>query len=298
MNSTTNNNRLSFFANMSGPNPSSVGFFPQISSVSSSDLQGFGVFQLTTVGASDATIRTLVPVSISVFPYRKVLIATLFFLQILGSADCPSISISDLVSTVASYFDMSTAMAKRETELMAIFVRDSIFLVDNMSVVGFLYLTGKSVTINDPDNRPRDVSYFIFRSSLNPNAVEDRVTITVHQFEFSLRLPQNSTSSFVSLSLPIPSVVPNQSSVPTFDAAFSCLSDDLLNQMLATEIRDILSAQRGSLSTSYPSTTSRSLKFFNPNSSTTTVATSSTQKLVWSTLLLLPVPIIPHPSFF
>ena len=40
---------------------------------------GFGVYQLTTVGASTATIRTLVPVSISVSPYRKALTAQLLF---------------------------------------------------------------------------------------------------------------------------------------------------------------------------------------------------------------------------
>ena len=44
----------------------------------STDQHGFGVYQLTTVGASTATIRTLVPVSISAPPYRKALIAKLF----------------------------------------------------------------------------------------------------------------------------------------------------------------------------------------------------------------------------
>ena len=52
----------------------------------STDQHGFGVYQLTTFGASEATIRTLVPVSISTPPYRKVLIAKLFFRQILGHA--------------------------------------------------------------------------------------------------------------------------------------------------------------------------------------------------------------------
>ena len=45
----------------------------------SNDHRGFGVYQLTTVGASDATIRTLVPVSISAPPYRKALITKLLF---------------------------------------------------------------------------------------------------------------------------------------------------------------------------------------------------------------------------
>ena len=161
MNTTTNNN-LSFPADMSGPNPFSAGVFPQTATVSSSESNGFGVYQLTPVGASDATIRTLVPVSISALPYRKALIAKLFFRQILGYTDSPSISVSDLISTVASYFDMSTAMAEREVESVSVFIRSSIFNVVNMSGVGFLDSTGKSITISDHDNRPHDVSYFTF----------------------------------------------------------------------------------------------------------------------------------------
>ena len=82
--------------------------------------------------------------------------------------DSPSITISELVSNNASYFDISSAIAEREAEVADISVRDSIFCVDNMSGVGFLDSTRKSVNIIEPDNRPRDVSYFTFRSSLNP----------------------------------------------------------------------------------------------------------------------------------
>ena len=64
---------------------------------------GFGVYQLTTVGASKATIRTLVPVTISAPPYRKALIAKFVFRKILGHAGSPSISCSDLVTSVAIY---------------------------------------------------------------------------------------------------------------------------------------------------------------------------------------------------
>ena len=113
---------------------------------------------MTTVGASDTIIRTLVSVPISAFPYCKVLIAKLVIRQILSYNDSPSISMSDLVSTVASYFDMSTAIAEREVAAAAISIRDSICCIDNMSGVSFLDSNGKSVTVADPDNRPRDVS--------------------------------------------------------------------------------------------------------------------------------------------
>ena len=73
----------------------------------------------------------------------------------------PSITISELVSNIASYFDMSSAIAEREAEVADISVRDSIFCVDNMSGVGFFDSAEMSVTITDPDNRPRDIFIFI-----------------------------------------------------------------------------------------------------------------------------------------
>ena len=182
MHSTTYKNNLSFLADMSDPNLSSAGVFPQTTTVSSSVPNSFGVYQLTPVGASDAPIRTLVPINISALTNRKALIAKLFFRQILGYADFPSISVSDLISTVASYFDMSTAMAKREAESASVSIHGSIFNVVNMSIVGFLDSTGKSITISDPNNHPRDVSYFTFRSSLNPNTVNQRAPRAIYQF--------------------------------------------------------------------------------------------------------------------
>ena len=53
MYSTTNNTHQSFPADIREPNPSS------------------GVYQLTTVGASDATSRTFVPVPISALYYLQ-----------------------------------------------------------------------------------------------------------------------------------------------------------------------------------------------------------------------------------
>ena len=101
INSTTNNNP-------------SVGVFPQKSSTLSSNSYRFGVYQLTTVGTSDATIISLVLVLISISFYRKALIAKCFLCQIIDYADSSFISISYVVSTVASYFDMSTAMNEWE----------------------------------------------------------------------------------------------------------------------------------------------------------------------------------------
>ena len=80
-------------------------------STRSNDSHGFGVYQLTTIGASEATIRTLVPVPISAPLYCKALIAKIFH-QIFGHAVSLSILISDLVSTVATFVSESVTRKK------------------------------------------------------------------------------------------------------------------------------------------------------------------------------------------
>ena len=123
-----------------------------------------------------------------------------------------------------------------------------------MSSVCFLTSKLKSVTVNDTGNRPHDVSYFTVHSLLYLHSIDPRSPNAVHQFEFSFRLPHNSPSSSVNISMLSPSVVTNQSSVAIFDIVLSRLLDSLLNQITATEIRHILSARRNYLPTSVPST--------------------------------------------
>ena len=128
-----------------------------------------------------------------------------------------------------------------------------------MSGVGFLDSTGKSITISDPNNHPHDVSYFTFRSSLNPTTVDQRAPHTVYQFEYSLRLPHNSPPSSANTSLPRTSLVTDKSSETTFNATLSSLSYDKLDTMSATALRLILSTQRDSISAT---ATSKNFTFF------------------------------------
>ena len=57
-------------------------------SARSNDSYVFGVYQLTTIGASDGTICTLVPVPIIAPPYRKDLIAKIVFVKSLDMRSC------------------------------------------------------------------------------------------------------------------------------------------------------------------------------------------------------------------
>ena len=86
---------------------------------SGSSLANFGVYIQTPVGLSEFSIRTLVSVPISAEPYRQALIAKLFFHQILSLTDSPSVSVNDLMATVATYFDINTGSAEREAEAAA-----------------------------------------------------------------------------------------------------------------------------------------------------------------------------------
>ena len=167
----------------------------------SNDQHVFGVHQLMAIGASNAIIRPLVPVPISAFPYCKALITKLFFRQILGHAASPSISFSDLVTSVDIYFDMSMAITEREVEKAVDSIRDSSFHVTNMFTVGFLNSKGKKVAITDPSHHPDDITYFTFLANINPHLVDTPAPDSVNISEFSLRLPHTFLSPSESLSV-------------------------------------------------------------------------------------------------
>jgi len=103
-----------------------------------SSFANFGVYQQTPVGHSELSIRTLVPDAISAEPYRKALIAKLFFYQILSLTDSPSVSFNDLFDTVAAYFDINTGSAEREAEAAAQSISRSFFRVSNLVRVAYL----------------------------------------------------------------------------------------------------------------------------------------------------------------
>ena len=203
---------------------------------------------MTTIGTSDATIHTFVPVPINTSRYRKTLIAKLFVRQILIHATLPSISISDLVTTVASYFDMSTAMTEREAKTAAESIYDSIFRVTNMTRVNFLDSKEKPVAITDPSRRLDDITYFTFRANINPHLVDTRAPDSVHLFEFSLRLAHAFPSSLSSLSVHNSTSNNNTPAlVDTFDYTLSKISEEDFQTISASQMRQLISDKRNYL---------------------------------------------------
>ena len=100
-------------------------------------LSNFGVYQQTSVGLSELSIYTLVTDAISAEPYRKTLIARLYFHHILSLFGSISVSFNDLMTIVASYFDINAASAKREIETAAQSNSRSLFDVSNLTGVAF-----------------------------------------------------------------------------------------------------------------------------------------------------------------
>ena len=150
----------------------------------------FGVYKQTAVGAGYVSIRTLIPAAISASSYRKALISKIFFRQILALTDNPSTSFNDLMTTVALYFPLNTGAAEREAESAVTFIRSNFLHVSNLQGVGFFDSSGQPITVPDPDNCPKDLTYFTFRSVVNTADIDNRAPDKSLSLEFSLHLPQ------------------------------------------------------------------------------------------------------------
>ena len=92
---------------------------------------------------------------------------------------------------------MITGIVERGAAPAVYFIRDSMFYLDNTTGLGILDCRGKTININNPSYRLFDVSYFSFRSNINPNLVDQMSPDTVQLFEFYFRLPHTFSSSLV-----------------------------------------------------------------------------------------------------
>ena len=109
---------------------------------SSSAFAYFNMYQQTPVGLSKLSIWTLVLDNISSEPYRKALIAKIFFLQTLSLSDSPSVSFNDLMATVAAYFDINTGFPEREAETATQSIYRYFFRISNLNGVTVYHSSG------------------------------------------------------------------------------------------------------------------------------------------------------------
>ena len=129
----------------------------------------------------------LVPNDIRIKPCRKILINKLSFRQIATLSDTPSVSFSDLLSTVSLYFGYSTEFTEREAQATAISIHNIFLLFSNLQSVAFSNLNGKSLTISNFAHCPADLTYFTFRSIVSAAAIDFRVPTSSLFLEFSFR---------------------------------------------------------------------------------------------------------------
>ena len=202
---------------------------------------------------SNLSIRTLVLDTISSEPYRKALIANLYFHQILSLADSPSVGLNDLLSTVASYFSINTRFAEREADTAARSISRSFFRVSYLTEVIFSDASGKSIKVPNPASRPADLAYFTFCSTVSAQTVDCRAPSKSITLESSLRLPQSfSSSTLVSTTTSITGNTPSLTPIPpqtvtNLDFMLGNLSDVILSGMDQTKLRNLLIIARDTI---------------------------------------------------
>ena len=171
---------------------------------SSTESQNFRFYQITSVGASDRTIRTVVPVHISAPPCIKTLIANFLFAQILDHVDKPTVYISDwsqplLLIQYEYHYD-------RERGRRSCYFNPR--LINNTVGVDFFNSKGRSVTIDDASNRSLDIYYFTFRFTVRYHIIGLSAPNFIHNFKFSLYLSRTYPfpSAYLTIGLLAPSI--------------------------------------------------------------------------------------------
>ena len=133
----------------------------------------FGAYQILTVGISNRMIRVPVPLPFSQPPYRKVMVADIFFRAIKGLAVDSSFSSADIVATITAYSDFNTIFAELETTQIADIIRSIVFGIDNLIGMGVYDRHGTAITFEVNDAHPTILYYFAFHSILWVSDLDD-----------------------------------------------------------------------------------------------------------------------------
>jgi len=237
INATHNNTLSSYISNTSVVNLASF----------------FGAFQDTAVGSSELTIRMIVPPDISAKPYRKAMIAILFFRRILSLSSPPSVSLSDLTATVAAYFTLPTCSAERIVDS----IRHAFFHVDNLQGIGFLDSSGKLTLVSDIANRAADIVFFTFRSTVTASDIDNCFPSTTLSLDFLLHLPQSvdstvklpvfnfNVNNLTPLNVATPASLSSPASRPSLAFALENAMDNVLTSTNAAQLRQFIIDARG-----------------------------------------------------
>jgi hypothetical protein len=97
-----------------------------------------------------------------------------------------------LFAAFAGHVPTSAYNATLEAESVCCTIRSSVFCVENLVALGFRNHLGQPISLAitaHATTPPAGISYFAFRSPILPNAVDARLSIPNHFFEFWLALP-------------------------------------------------------------------------------------------------------------
>jgi len=170
-----------------------------------------------------------VPLPMSQLPYRKAMVADLFFGTIKGLALDSAFSSADLIATTAGYFGFNTSSAEDEATVASAKIRAAIFNVEHLTGLGFRNRKGDTVSFDSTGVRPKDIRYFAFRSVFTASAIDSRGPDTPFSVEFVLRLPQTLVSAADSALTP--NTLPLSPSIKTPDSMAKTAKPDSIAAM-------------------------------------------------------------------
>jgi hypothetical protein len=148
-------------------------------------------FILLSLGCSVNAIELLVPATPSVHDATDLKACCYDYLANLLLLHAPLYSSAKLI-TAFSHIPGSTYNAALESELICSLIHSAFFQVDNLVGLGFRNRHGAPITnaiTNDLSARPSDIYYFAFRSTVDPAALDNRISLTASTLEFCLALP-------------------------------------------------------------------------------------------------------------
>jgi len=151
-------------------------------------------FVALTLGRSANAIELSVPPAPAVHAASDLKARSFDFLADLLGPHAALYSSAELFAAFAGHFPTSAYNATLEAGLICDGLRSAFFHVDHLTALGFRSHDGtpmsKEITA-DTSNRPAGISYFAFRSTVHPVAIDHRLSsMPSHSFEFWLELPQ------------------------------------------------------------------------------------------------------------
>ncbi len=151
-------------------------------------------FVALTLGRSANAIELSVPPAPAAHAASDLKARSFDFLADLLVPHAAHYSSAELFAAFAGHFPTSAYNATLEAGHISTALRSAFFHVDHLTALGFRSHDGtpmsKEITV-DTSNRPAGISYFAFRSTVHPVAIDPRLSsIPSHSFEFWLELPQ------------------------------------------------------------------------------------------------------------